>query len=304
MKALKQQKIAVLLGGTSSEREVSLNSGKAVLEALRQQGYDAHAFDPKDTALSELKTQGFERAFNILHGGMGENGVVQGALEQLGIPYTGCGVMSSAVTLDKYRTKLLWKAVDLPTAKMSVVFRGNAVNVAEIIDELGLPLFVKPASEGSSVGVTKVKSAEELMPAINEALKYDEIVLVEEFLAGAEYSVPVLDGEVLPAVQIIPEGEFYDYHAKYISDNTQYICPALSPERQAEVAEIVKKGYETVGCRGWGRVDVMEDAEGRFRLVEVNTCPGMTSHSIFPKSAATVGYSFEKLVEKILELSV
>lgn len=301
---LKNEKIAVLFGGNSAEREVSLNSGKAVLEALQQLGYDVEGIDTQSFPIEKLKEKGIQRVFNILHGGIGENGVLQGALEQLGIPYTGCGVMASAITLDKFRTKLLWKAVGLPMADMVVVQRDQAVDCDAIIAKLGLPLFVKPASEGSSVGVSKVKTADQLLPAIEQALKYDTIVLVEENLAGAEYSVPVLDGEVLPAVQIIPDGEFYDYHAKYISDNTQYICPILSDERQAEVAKLVKQAYDVVGCRGWSRIDVMEDSEGQFRLVEVNTSPGMTSHSIFPKSAKVVGYSFERLVERILELSI
>lgn len=301
---LKNEKIAVLFGGNSAEREVSLNSGKAVLGALQQLGYDVEGIDTQSFPIEKLKEKGIQRVFNILHGGIGENGVLQGALEQLGIPYTGCGVMASAITLDKFRTKLLWKAVGLPMADMVVVQRDQAVDCDAIIAKLGLPLFVKPASEGSSVGVSKVKTADQLLPAIEQALKYDTIVLVEENLAGAEYSVPVLDGEVLPAVQIIPDGEFYDYHAKYISDNTQYICPILSDERQAEVAKLVKQAYDVVGCRGWSRIDVMEDSEGQFRLVEVNTSPGMTSHSIFPKSAKVVGYSFERLVERILELSI
>ena len=301
--SIKNEKIAVLYGGVSQEREVSLNSGAAVIEALKSLGYDVQGIDTKEFPIEKLKEKGIRRVFNILHGGIGENGVLQGALEQMGIPYTGCGVMASAITLDKFRTKLLWNAVGLPTADMVVVRHGQAVDFDEIIAKLGLPLFVKPSCEGSSVGVFKVKSKEELEPAIREALKFDSIVLVEEFLAGAEYSIPVLDGEVLPAVQVIPDGEFYDYHAKYVSDNTQYVVPALSDERQAEAAKIVKAAYDVVGCRGWSRIDVMEDAEGKFRLVEVNTSPGMTSHSIFPKSAATVGISFEKLVERVLELS-
>ncbi|MDH2924440.1 D-alanine-D-alanine ligase [Nicoletella semolina] len=300
---LKNEKIAVLFGGVSAEREVSLSSGAAVTEALKSLGYNVEGIDTKDFPIEKLKEKGIERVFNILHGGIGENGVLQGALEQMGIPYTGCGVMASALTLDKFRTKLLWQAMGLPVAEMVVVKRGEAVNTEQIIAKLGLPLFVKPSSEGSSVGVTKVKTIEQLLPAIEEALKFDTIVLVEAFLAGKEYSVPVLDGEVLPAVEIIPDGEFYDYHAKYVSDNTQYVVPALNDERQAEIAKLVKAAYEIVGCRGWSRIDVMEDAERRFNLVEVNTNPGMTSHSIFPKSAACVGISFERLVERVLELS-
>ena len=305
-KTLKQEKIAVLLGGTSAEREVSLNSGNAVLEALRKQGYDAHPIDPKTFPVATLKAQGFDRVFNILHGRGGEDGTMQGLLEQIGLPYTGCGVMASALTMDKMRTKMLWKAFGLPVAEMEIVTTENRVNLnpMAVVKKLGLPLMVKPSLEGSSVGLTKVKAVEELESAVDFALKFDRTVLIEEWLAGDEFTVPVLDGEVLPSIKIVPEGEFYDYDAKYISDNTQYFCPAgLTEEREQELRRLVKQAYDVVGCRGWSRIDVMADAEGKFRLVEVNTNPGMTSHSLFPKSAATVGYSFEQLVEKILELS-
>ena len=305
-KTLKQEKIAVLLGGTSAEREVSLNSGTAVLNALRKQGYDAHPIDPKEFPVATLKEQGFDRVFNILHGRGGEDGTMQGLLEQIGIPYTGCGVMTSALTMDKMRTKMLWKAFGLPVAEMEIVTVENraTLNPESVVKKLGLPLMVKPSLEGSSVGLTKVKTMEELESAVDFALKFDRTVLIEEWLAGDEFTVPVLDGEVLPSIKIVPEGEFYDYDAKYISDNTQYFCPAgLSDAREQELRRLVKQAYDVVGCRGWSRIDVMADAEGEFRLVEVNTNPGMTSHSLFPKSAATVGYSFEQLVEKILELS-
>ena len=305
-KTLKQEKIAVLLGGTSAEREVSLNSGNAVLEALRKQGYDAHPIDPKTFPVATLKAQGFDRVFNILHGRGGEDGTMQGLLEQIGLPYTGCGVMASALTMDKMRTKMLWKAFGLPVAEMEIVTTENRVNLnpMAVVKKLGLPLMVKPSLEGSSVGLTKVKAVEELESAVDFALKFDRTVLIEEWLAGDEFTVPVLDGEVLPSIKIVPEGEFYDYDAKYISDNTQYFCPAgLSDACEQELRRLVKQAYDVVGCRGWSRIDVMADAEGKFRLVEVNTNPGMTSHSLFPKSAATVGYSFEQLVEKILELS-
>ena len=305
-KTLKQEKIAVLLGGTSAEREVSLNSGTAVLNALRKQGYDAHPIDPKTFPVATLKEQGFDRVFNILHGRGGEDGTMQGLLEQIGIPYTGCGVMTSALTMDKMRTKMLWKAFGLPVAEMEIVTVENraTLNPEVVVKKLGLPLMVKPSLEGSSVGLTKVKAIEELESAVDFALKFDRTVLIEEWLAGDEFTVPVLDGEVLPSIKIVPEGEFYDYDAKYISDNTQYFCPAgLSDAREQELRRLVKQAYDVVGCRGWSRIDVMADAEGKFRLVEVNTNPGMTSHSLFPKSAATVGYSFEQLVEKILELS-
>ncbi len=305
-KTLKQEKIAVLLGGTSAEREVSLNSGTAVLNALRKQGYDAHPIDPKVFPVATLKEQGFDRVFNILHGRGGEDGTMQGLLEQIGIPYTGCGVMTSALTMDKMRTKMLWKAFGLPVAEMEIVTVENRANLnpESVVKKLGLPLMVKPSLEGSSVGLTKVKAIEDLESAVDFALKFDRTVLIEEWLAGDEFTVPVLDGEVLPSIKIVPEGEFYDYDAKYISDNTQYFCPAgLSDAREQELHRLVKQAYDVVGCRGWSRIDVMADAEGKFRLVEVNTNPGMTSHSLFPKSAATVGYSFEQLVEKILELS-
>lgn len=304
---LKQDKIAVLLGGTSAEREVSLNSGKAVLDALVNQGYDAYPIDPKEYNVANLKADGFTRVFNILHGRGGEDGTMQGLLEQIGLPYTGCGVMASALTMDKMRTKMLWKAFGLPVADMEIVTRETAVQLdAEaIVKKLGLPLMVKPSLEGSSVGLTKVKASDELKSAVDYALKFDETVLIEEWLGGDELTVPVLGGVVLPAIRIVPEGEFYDYEAKYISDSTQYFCPAgLSVEREQVLAGLVKRAYEAVGCRGWSRIDVMTNDKGEFRLVEVNTNPGMTSHSLFPKSALTVGISFEELVVKILELSV
>ena len=303
---LKKEKIAVLLGGTSAEREVSLQSGKAVLEALLNQGYNAHSIDPKEYPVANLKNDGFDRVFNILHGRGGEDGTMQGLLEQIGLPYTGCGVMASALTMDKMRTKMLWKAFGLPVAEMEVVTREtfNNINSEEVVARLGLPLMVKPSLEGSSVGLTKVKTVEALKSAVEFALKFDNTILIEEWLAGDELTVPVLDGKVLPAIRIVPEGEFYDYEAKYISDNTQYFCPAgLTPESEQELALLVKRAYDAVGCRGWSRIDVMCDSKGNFRLVEVNTNPGMTSHSLFPKSAATVGISFEQLVVKILELS-
>ena len=304
---LKQEKIAVLLGGISAEREVSLNSGKAVLEALLNQGYDAHPIDPKEYNVINLKKDGFHRVFNILHGRGGEDGTMQGLLEQIGLPYTGCGVMASALTMDKMRTKMLWKAFGLPVADMEVVTRETfaELDVQAVVEKLGLPLMVKPSLEGSSVGLTKVKAVDELKSAVEYALKFDNTILIEEWLAGDELTVPVLDSQVLPAIRIVPEGEFYDYNAKYISDNTQYFCPAgLTSEREQELALLVKHAYNAVGCRGWSRIDVMCDAKGDFRLVEVNTNPGMTSHSLFPKSAASVGISFEQLVVKILELSV
>ncbi|KGQ51745.1 D-alanine--D-alanine ligase [Gallibacterium anatis] len=304
---LKQQKIAVLLGGTSAEREVSLNSGAAVLKALQDEGFtDVHAIDPKEFPVEDLKKQGFQRVFNILHGRGGEDGSLQGLLEQLGIPYTGCGVMPSALTMDKMRTKLLWKAVGLPVAEMVVITKEtrSQLDAQAVVAKLGLPLMVKPSLEGSSVGLTKVKKVEELAAAVDTALMHDDTVLIEEWLAGQEFSVPVLGGKVLPSILIKPAGEFYDYDAKYLLDSTQYFCPSgLSEERENELRSLVKQAYDIVGCRGWSRIDVMTDAQGRFRLVEVNTNPGMTSHSLFPMAAKVVGYSFSQLVVKILELS-
>ena len=215
--------------------------------------------------------------------------------------------MTSALTMDKMRTKMLWKGFGLPIADMEIVTKTTAPDLdpQAVVARLGLPLMVKPSREGSSVGLTKVNHVEELKAAVELALTHDDTALIEEWLAGDELTVPVLGGEVLPAVQIIPEGEFYDYNAKYISDNTQYICPMpMSDERWEELKKLVKTAYEVVGCRGWSRIDVMTDSKGKFRLVEVNTTPGMTSHSLFPKSAAKVGISFEQLVVKILELSV
>lgn len=307
MKPLKQQKIAVLYGGTSAEREVSLNSGSAVLQALQHQGFNAHGIDPKHIGLEQLKAQGFERVFNMLHGRGGEDGSVQGMLEFLDIPYTGCGILSSSLTMDKLRTKMLWKGFGLPVADMVVVTQANYAefDARQVVAKLGLPVMVKPSLEGSSVGLTKVKHVEDLVSAVEYAFQYDETVLIEEWLAGEEFSVPVLDGEVLPAIRIVPQGEFYDYDAKYLSDSTQYFCPSgLSEEREKELNSLIKQAYDSVDCRGWSRIDVMTDAKGRFHLVEVNTTPGMTSHSLFPMAAREKGYSFEQLVVKILELSV
>lgn len=307
MNSLKEQKIAVLMGGTSAEREISLQSGQAVLNALINQGFNAYAVDPKTFPIETLKAEKFDRVFNILHGRGGEDGSMQGLLEQIGIPYTGCGVMASALTMDKMRTKMLWKAFGLPVAEMVVVTKDalSTLNPGQVVEQLGLPLMVKPSLEGSSVGLTKVDKVEDLEAAVQTALKFDNTILIEEWLAGEEFTVPVLGQEVLPAVKIVPAGEFYDYEAKYLSDNTQYFCPAgLTTEKEKEIRQLAKRAFDVLGCYGWSRIDIMTNAQGEFRLVEVNTNPGMTSHSLFPKSAATVGYNFEQLVAKILELSL
>ncbi|AWX14996.1 D-alanine--D-alanine ligase [Mergibacter septicus] len=307
IKQLKQEKIALLFGGTSAEREVSLNSGQAILRALQHQGFNVTAIDTQNFPIEQLKQQGFDRVFNILHGRGGEDGTLQGLLEQLGIPYTGCGVMASALSMDKLRTKMLWHAFGLPVAEMEVVTLENRsqLDAAKVIEKLGLPVMVKPSLEGSSIGLTKVNKVEELARAVDFALQYDQTVLIEKWLAGEEFSVPVLDKQVLPAVRIKPAGDFYDYHAKYIADDTQYFCPAgLSEEKEQELRQLAKKAFDILGCRGWARIDVMTDAVGKFYLVEANTCPGMTSHSLFPMSAKVEGYSFEQLVTKVLALSI
>lgn len=304
---LKQEKIAILYGGTSTEREVSLNSGRTILAALQQQGFNVTGIDTQDFPVEQLKQQGFQRVFNILHGRGGEDGTLQGLLEQIGIPYTGCGVMASALSMDKMRTKMLWQAFGLPVAEMEIVTTQtrSQLDAEKIIEKLGLPVMVKPSLEGSSVGLTKVKSVEQLAAAVDFALQYDHTVLIEKWLAGEEFSVPVLGEQVLPAVRIKPAGEFYDYHAKYIADDTQYFCPAgLSDEKEQAIRQLAKKAFDVLGCKGWTRIDVMTDADGKFHLVEANTCPGMTSHSLFPMSAKVAGYSLEQLVINVLALSI
>ncbi|VEJ09604.1 D-alanine--D-alanine ligase [Actinobacillus delphinicola] len=306
MKALKEEKIAVLMGGSSAEREISLQSGAAVLNALKSQGFNAEGIDPQNYPVATLKEAGFDRVFNILHGRGGEDGTMQGLLEQIHLPYTGCGVLASALSMDKMRTKMMWHAYGLPVAKMVVITRNtlNNLDPVAIEKELGMPVMVKPSLEGSSVGLTKVKNVEDLKSAVLHALEFDETVLIEEWLDGEEFTVPILGEEALPAIKIVPANEFYDYEAKYLLDNTQYFCPAgLSDEKEQEIRQLAKAAFNALGCRGWTRIDIMSNAKGEFRLVEANTCPGMTSHSLFPKSAAQVGYSFEQLVVKILELT-
>ncbi len=296
-------KVAVLMGGSSSEREVSLMSGAGVLAALQSRGIDAHKFDPAEKPLSALKDEGFDRVFIILHGPFGEDGTVQGALEVLGIPYTGCGVMASAIGMDKLRTKLVWQALGLPIPAFELV---NAQSdFAAIEKKLGLPLFVKPATEGSSVGVVKVKEAGGLKAAFEEAVKYDPLVLAETFMGGGEYTTAILDGETLPAVKIEPATEFYDYDAKYFRDDTKYLCPCgLSAEKEAQIAADVKKAFWGIGGKSWARVDFLMDDAGNHFLLEVNTAPGMTSHSLFPMAARAKGMSYEDLVVRILDTTL
>ena len=305
MRDLKEKfgKVAVLLGGASAEREVSLMSGRLVLESLLRSGVDAHAFDPKDLALSELKAQHFDRTFIALHGGSGENGTLQGALEYLGIPYTGSGVLGSALGMDKFRTKLVWQQLGIPTPPFMVVRADEDVKAKanEALNNHGLPLFVKPACEGSSVAVTKVKSAEALVPAIREALKHDYIALIEKSIeGGSEYTSSILGDAALPIIRIEPDEEFYTYHAKYISDNTRYLIPSgLNNENR--LRSLARDAFHVLGCSGYGRADFMTDANGQPYFLEVNTAPGLTSHSLVPKAAAAAGIGYDDLMLKILD---
>lgn len=303
------EKVAVLLGGTSAEREVSLNSGNAVLAGLKEAGIDAHAVDIRDVPVWQLKEQGYHKAFIALHGRGGEDGTLQAALEFLNIAYTGSGVMASAISMDKLRTKLLWQGAGLPVSPYIMLSRsewdaGLTEETTAKISALGLPLFVKPSREGSSVGISRVNEQEALPAALDNAFLHDDEVLVEQFLSGAEYTVSIVGETLLPSIRIQTANTFYDYEAKYHSDETQYFCPSgLSAEREAELAAIVLKAWRVLGCSGWGRVDVMMDGAGNFHLLEVNTSPGMTSHSLVPMAAKRAGMSFSALVARILELA-
>lgn len=292
-------KVAVLFGGRSAEREVSLKSGAAVLAALLRSGVDAHAFDPAERDLSELKKEQFDRAFVILHGRYGEDGTVQGALELMGIPYTGSGVMASALAMDKWRTKLVWKAAGLPVADFELLTADS--DWAGVVKRLGLPLFVKPANEGSSVGISKVKRVEDLQGAYEEAAKYDSLVLVERFIDGQEVQFPIVGDRVLPSIRIETPHEFYDYDAKYLANDTRYTCPGLPAEAEKQLTEIVLRSFHVLGCSGWARVDLIIDKSGQPYFLEMNTLPGMTDHSLVPMGARQAGISFEQLVVQILE---
>ncbi len=301
-------KVAVLLGGESAEREVSLNSGRLVLQGLRAAGIDAYPFDPSERPLSALKDEGFVRAFNALHGGYGENGQIQGALDFYGIRYTGSGVLGSALGLDKFRAKLVWQQLGIPTPPFETVMRGDdyAARASAIVAKLGLPLFVKPASEGSSVAVTKVKSADALPAALEEAAKFDKIVLAEKSVEGGGEYTACIAGELdLPIIKIVPAGDFYDYHAKYIANDTQYLIPCgLAPEEEMRLKTLSRRAFEVLGCTDWGRADFMLDGAGNAYFLEVNTAPGMTDHSLPPKAARAVGISYEALVVEVLALTL
>ena len=293
-------KVAVLLGGRSAEREVSLMSGGAVLQALRSQGIDAHPFDTQERSLSDLAEEKFDRAFIALHGRYGEDGTIQGALELMQIPYTGSGVMACALAMDKWRTKLVWLASGLPTPRFEIISPSS--DLARVVGALGLPLIVKPAREGSTIGLTKVTRASEMAHALALAARHDPLVIAEQFIAGPELTASVLNDEALPLIRIEAPGGNYDYHAKYFSDETRYLCPCgLEAEQERRIQAVCLDAFRILGCRGWGRVDVMLDAQGRPWLLEANTVPGMTGHSLVPMAARAAGFSFEALVLKILE---
>jgi D-alanine-D-alanine ligase len=298
-------RVAVLLGGTSSEREVSLDSGRNVLEALQARGIDAVAVDGIPALAEALAQNRFDRVFNILHGhkGGGEDGIVQGLLEAFGIPYTGSDVLGSALSMDKVRTKQVWLSLALPTPRYVRLLPGDDVHAAAA--KLSLPVIVKPANEGSSVGVTRVFEQGDLEAAVELAARYDGELLMEQMIVGDELTVAILGGTALPSIRIVPKGEWYDYHAKYKAEDTQYLCPGLEGADEAEIGRIALAAFQAAGCRGWGRVDVMRDrASGDFHLLEVNTAPGMTSHSLVPKSAKQAGIGFEELCWRILETTL
>jgi len=291
-------KVAVLFGGKSGEREVSLKSGSAVLAALQRQGVDAHAFDPAERPLHDLEA--FDVAMISLHGRFGEDGAMQGALELLGIPYTGSGVMASAIGMDKWRTKMIWSAAGVSTPAFELV-RADS-DFAAIEKRLGLPLFVKPANEGSSIGISKVKQAGGLQAAYELAAKSDPLVIAEQFVGGGEYTVGILGDKALPIVRIVPKNEFYDFEAKYLRDDTEYLCPCgLSAEKEAQIQQEALQAFNAIGCSGWGRVDFLMDEAGQHYFLEVNTSPGMTDHSLVPMAAKAAGISFDELVIRILE---
>ncbi|HRG17226.1 MAG TPA: D-alanine--D-alanine ligase [Pseudomonadota bacterium] len=296
-------RVAVVMGGNSAERDVSLRSGAGVLNALRAKGIDAHPVDGIPALLDALRAGHYARVFNILHGRGGEDGVLQGALEALGVPYTGSGVLGSALGMDKIRTKQVWQTLGLPTAKYAVIDALHPRSAQSIVDELGLPLIVKPSHEGSTVGIARAFTLAELEAGIDAARKHDGDILVEQFIEGDELTVSILDRQVLPSIRIVPAKGFYDYAAKYVTGDTQYICPGADGESEAEMRRLALIAFDAVGCSGWGRIDYMRDRSGRPFLLEVNTAPGMTERSLVPKAAAQVGIDYPTLCWRILETS-
>ena len=295
-------RVAVAYGGTSAEREVSLDSGRNVLEALRARGVDAHPVDGIPALLDALRAGHYARVFNILHGRGGEDGMLQGALDALRVPYTGSGILGSALAMDKVRTKQVWQALGLPTPRYVGWRPGEDLGAA--IATIGYPAIVKPSHEGSSLGITRVFSAVDLPAAVALACKHDGELLIEQLIEGAELTVAILGREALPSIRIVPKGAYYDYHAKYIAEDTEYRCPGLEGDAEARIRALALRAFDAVGCSGWGRVDVMQDRAGNNYLLEVNTTPGMTSHSLVPKAARAVGIEFESLCWRILESSL
>ena len=295
-------KVAVLMGGPSAEREISLISGNAVLGALRGKGVDAEPFDPSERPLFDLPREGFKRVFIALHGRFGEDGTVQGALEVLRVPYTGSGVMASALAMDKWRTKLVWQAAGIPTPRFAMV--KSTTDWEKVAHTLGMPVIVKPAREGSTIGLTKVVVARDFPAAYQEAAKYDELVLAEEFVVGQELTASLLGDHALPLVRIeAPQGN-YDYQNKYFTDDTKYFCPSgVRPEVEEEIRQVALRSFRVLGCRGWGRADVMLRADGSFSFLEMNTSPGMTGHSLVPIAARAAGLGYADLCVRILEMA-
>ncbi|MFN0163280.1 MAG: D-alanine--D-alanine ligase [Burkholderiales bacterium] len=293
-------RVAVLMGGASAEREISLMSGKGVLAALRERGIDAHAFDPAERDLAQLRDDGFARCFIALHGRGGEDGTLQGALSMLGLPYTGSGVLGSAIGMDKWRTKMIWASAGIPTPRWRILESGD--DWGAVATDLGLPLIVKPANEGSTLGLTKVTHVDQL-PAAYElaARKYRDIALAEEFIAGAEYTASILGDTALPLIRIeAPQGN-YDYQNKYFSDDTRYLCPCgLPADEEARLKDLALAAFRLPGCQGWGRIDLMRRPDGQVFLLEVNTAPGMTTHSLVPMAARQAGMSYADLCVAIL----
>lgn len=297
-------RVAVLMGGSSSEREVSLDSGSNVLAALKGQGIDAFAVDGIPALVTLLVDRKVDRVFNILHGnkGGGEDGVLQGLLEAFGVPFTGSDVLGSSLSMDKIRTKQIWLSLGLSTPRYARLAPG--ADVAAAARDLGLPVIVKPSCEGSSVGVSRVFAEADLAAAVDLAKRYPGELLMEQMIVGQEYTVAILGERVLPSIRIVPAGEYYDYHAKYVAEDTQYLCPGLEGADELAIGALALAAFRAAGCSGWGRVDVMRDADGRFYLLEVNTAPGMTSHSLVPKAAQQIGIDFETLCWLVLESSL
>ncbi|MDA8621812.1 D-alanine--D-alanine ligase [Psychrosphaera sp.] len=294
-------KVAVMFGGTSAEREVSINSGKAVLAALEDAGVDAHGFDPKFDYLDDLLKKDFDRVFIVLHGRGGEDGSLQGALKLMGLPFTGSGPQGSAFAMDKVRSKYLFKGAELPSAPFAVVKQGKPYDTKEILDSLSGRVMVKPANEGSSIGMSQASTPEELNSAIRTAFEFDKDVLIEQWVVGREVTATIVGGQAMPLIEMRTPNEFYDYEAKYKSTNTEYLCPApLSNELTARIQELAVEAFDLVGASGWGRVDFLLDDNEQPYLLEINTVPGMTTSSLVPKSAAQFGMSFNDLVMSIL----